>query len=113
MDQRRRPHAVLGDDERRDRILASVASYFGPQALEPITYVESDWQHQELTGGAYATSFAMGFLTRYGSFLREPVGALSFGSSDVAGLGYHHVDGAIRIGTLLAEQILAEGADNE
>lgn len=100
----------LGDDERRSRILASIAAYFGPRAEQPIVYVESDWQHQELTGGAYATSFAMGFLTRYGTYLREPVGPLRFGSSDVAGLGYHHVDGAIRMGTLLAEQILAEGA---
>lgn len=100
----------LSDDERRAKILASVATYFGPQAEQPITYVESDWQHQELTGGAYATSFAMGFLTRYGAYLREPVGQLSFGSSDVAGHGYQHVDGAIRVGTGLAEHILSEGA---
>jgi putrescine oxidase len=100
----------LSDEERRGKILASIASYFGPQAEQPITYVESDWQHQELTGGAYATSFAMGFLTRYGAYLREPVGPLRFGSSDVAGHGYQHVDGAIRVGTALAEQILAEGA---
>jgi putrescine oxidase len=100
----------LSDDERRSKILGSIASYFGAQAAQPITYVESDWQHQELTGGAYATSFAMGFLTRYGAYLREPVGQLRFGSSDVAGHGYQHVDGAIRMGTLLAEQILSEGA---
>jgi putrescine oxidase len=96
----------LGDDERRAKILASIASYFGPQAEQPITYVESDWQHQELTGGAYATSFAMGFLARYGPYLREPVGPLHFGSSDVAGLGYQHVDGAIRMGDRLAREIL-------
>lgn len=101
----------LTDDERRTLILESIAKYFGPQALEPITYVESDWQHQELTGGAYATSFAMGFLTRYGPYLREPVGPLRFGSSDVAGHGYQHVDGAVRVGTALAEEILGEGAN--
>ena len=101
----------LSDDERRAAVLASIAKYFGPEAEQPITYVESDWQHQELTGGAYATSFAMGFLTRYGQYLREPVGPLLFGSSDVAGHGYQHVDGAIRVGTQLAEQILGEGAN--
>jgi putrescine oxidase len=99
----------LSAEERRARILASIAEYFGPQALEPITYVESDWQHQELTGGAYATSFDVGSLTRYGAKLREPVGPIHFGSSDVAGLGFQHVDGAVRIGTLLARTIL-EGA---
>ena len=96
----------LTDEERRGRILASIAQYFGPAALEPITYVESDWQHQELTGGAYATSAAMGFLTRYGAQLREPVGPLHFGSSDVAGLGYQHVDGAVRVGGELAKEVL-------
>jgi len=97
----------LGEGERRARILASIAAYFGPAALEPITYVESDWQHQELTGGAYATSAAMGFLTRYGAYLREPVGPFHFGSSDVAGHGFQHVDGAVRMGGLLADEVLA------
>ncbi|MGN6724029.1 MAG: flavin monoamine oxidase family protein [Marmoricola sp.] len=96
----------LSEDERRARILSSIASYFGDQALTPRTYVESDWQHQELTGGAYATTFDVGSMTRYGHTLREPVGRIYFGSSDVAGLGFQHVDGAIRMGALLAEEIL-------
>jgi len=96
----------LSADERRARILDSVAAYFGDRARTPRTYVESDWQDQELTGGAYATSFDVGSLTRYGSRLREPVGRVRFGSSDVAGLGFQHVDGAVRMGALLAQQIL-------
>ena len=97
----------LSAEERRARVLSSLAAYFGPAALEPTTYVESDWQHQELTGGAYGTSFAMGSLTRYGAVLHETVGPLSFGSSDIAGLGFQHVDGAVRVGARLAEQVLA------
>jgi putrescine oxidase len=96
----------ISADERRARILASIAAYFGEAALHPRTYVESDWQHQELTGGAYATSFDVGSLTRYGAKLHEPVGPIRFGSSDIAGHGFQHVDGAVRIGTRLAGQIL-------
>jgi putrescine oxidase len=92
--------------ERRERILGSLAAYFGDQAREPLAYHESDWQHQELTGGAYGTSFDLGGLTRYGAVLREPVGALEFGSSDVAGLGFQHVDGAIRVGDEIATRLL-------
>ncbi|GAA1959984.1 NAD(P)/FAD-dependent oxidoreductase [Nocardioides panacihumi] len=92
--------------ERRERILASLATYFGEQAREPLVYVESDWQHQELTGGAYGTSFDLGGLTRYGAVLREPLGALDFGSSDVAGLGFQHVDGAIRVGDEIAGRLI-------
>ncbi|HZP14197.1 MAG TPA: NAD(P)/FAD-dependent oxidoreductase [Nocardioides sp.] len=96
----------LSEDERRERILAGLATYFGERALTPRVYKESDWQHQELTGGAYATSFDVGSMTRYGHTLREPVGRIHFGSSDVAGLGFQHVDGAIRMGSLLARTIL-------
>jgi putrescine oxidase len=96
----------LSAQERRERVLASLAAYFGDQARRPLTYVESDWQHQELTGGAYGTSFDLGGLTRYGAVLREPVGPVEFGSSDVAGLGFQHVDGAIRVGERLAARLL-------
>jgi len=97
----------LTAQERRARILASAASYFGDAALSPVVFHESDWQHQELTGGAYGTSFDLGSLSRYGAKLREPMGAVRFGSSDVAGLGFQHVDGAIRVGAEIAAEILA------
>lgn len=97
---------TLSADERRHLVLASLASYFGDETRTPTTYVESDWQHQELTGGAYGTSFGVGGLTRYGRVLREPVGALEFGTSDVAGLGFQHVDGAVRVGADLAQRVL-------
>jgi putrescine oxidase len=97
----------LPTDERRARLLASLATYFGPAALEPLTYVESDWHEQELTGGAFGTSFDLGGLTRWGRVLREPLGPVRFGSSDVAGHGFQHVDGAVRVGTRIAEELLA------
>jgi putrescine oxidase len=100
----------LAAEERREQILASAASYFGDQALAPVVFHESDWQHQELTGGAYGTSFDLGSLTRYGAKLREPLGAIEFGSSDVAGLGFQHVDGAIRVGSEIAARLLDGGA---
>lgn len=98
----------LPAEERRRRVLASLAAYVGERALEPLQYVESDWQHQELTGGAYGTSFDVGGLTRWGPVLREPLGPVRFGSSDVAGLGFQHVDGAVRVGTRLAQELVQE-----
>jgi putrescine oxidase len=96
----------LSDDERRDEVLRSMAAYFGDAARTPVTYVESDWQHQELTGGAYGTSFDVGGLTRYGRVLRQPLGPIEFGTSDVSGLGFQHVDGAVRVGSEIAQRIL-------
>jgi putrescine oxidase len=96
----------LPADARRRRVLESFASYFGDRAADPLTYVESDWQHQELTGGAYGTSFDLGGLTRYGEVLRRPVGPIEFGSSDIAGVGFQHVDGAVRVGRDIARRVL-------
>ncbi|MCW2771532.1 MAG: putrescine oxidase [Aeromicrobium sp.] len=96
----------LGAEERRERILASLATYYGPATLDPVAYYESDWAAEDLTAGAYATSFDVGSMTRYGALLREPVGPLQFVSSDVAGLGFQHVDGGIRMGAEAAAHIL-------
>ncbi|MET0930125.1 MAG: NAD(P)/FAD-dependent oxidoreductase [Aeromicrobium sp.] len=96
---------ALDADERRRTILASFGEYFGPAALEPVAYFESDWTSEELGSGAYGSSFDVGGLTRFGPVLREPVGPIRIGSSDVAGLGFQHVDGALRVGAELAASI--------
>ncbi|GAA1739939.1 NAD(P)/FAD-dependent oxidoreductase [Aeromicrobium alkaliterrae] len=97
---------ALDADERRERILTSMSHYYGPQTLEPSVYYESDWGSEEWTRGAYAASFDLGGLHRYGPDLRTPVGPIRFACSDLAGLGYQHVDGAIRMGALVADQIV-------
>ena len=98
----------LSAEERKQRILESLSHYYGPQALNPVVYYESDWGSEEWTRGAYAASFDLGGLHRYGAELRSPVGPIRFACSDLAGAGYQHVDGAIRMGRLAAQQILQE-----
>lgn len=98
----------LSAEERRKRILESLSHYYGPQAKEPIVYYESDWGSEEWTRGAYAASFDLGGLHRYGDDLRTAVGPVHFASSDIAGVGYQHVDGAIRMGRLVAETIVSQ-----
>ncbi|QLD11187.1 flavin monoamine oxidase family protein [Microbacterium oleivorans] len=96
----------LGADERRERILESLSHYYGPEAKDPVVYYESDWGSEEWTRGAYAASFDLGGLTRYGAEQLELVSPLHVACSDLAGLGYQHVDGAIRMGHRVAEEIL-------
>ncbi len=100
---------ALGAEERRAAILDDLVQYYGEQARTPEIFVESDWGSQEWTRGAYAASFDMGGLERFGADLRTPVGPLHWASSDLAGAGYQHVDGAIRQGHRVAEEILAAG----
>lgn len=93
-------------EERKGRILESLSHYYGPEALRPLVYFESDWGAEEWTRGAYAASFDLGGLARYGADLRTPVGPIHFACSDMAGAGYQHVDGAIRMGRLVAASIV-------
>lgn len=97
---------ALTVEERKQRILESLSHYYGEQALHPVVYYESDWGSEEWTRGAYAASFDMGGLARYGSELRNTVGPISFSCSDIAGKGYQHVDGAIRVGQDVAAAII-------
>ncbi|MBB2947518.1 putrescine oxidase [Actinoplanes lutulentus] len=97
----------LSASARRDKVLASLAGYYGTEALSPVAYYESPWMADEWTAGAYATSFDIGSLTRYGKHLRQDVGPVSFASSDIAGLGFQHVDGAIRMGSSMSERLLS------
>ena len=94
--------------ERKERILESLSHYYGEEAKSPVVYFESDWGAEEWTRGAYAASFDLGGLHRYGADLRTPVGPIYFACSDMAGAGYQHVDGAIRMGRLVASQIIEE-----
>lgn len=98
----------LSDAERRRRVLADLAEYFGEGALHPVGYYESPWMHEEWTAGAYGTSFDVGGLLRYGPHLREPIGPITIASSDVAGLGFQHVDGGVRMGAAVASRLLSE-----
>ncbi len=99
----------LSAEERKEKILESLSHYYGPEAKNPVVYYESDWGAEEWTRGAYAASFDLGGLSRYGADLRENVGPIHFACSDLAGAGFQHVDGAIRMGRLVADQILTAG----
>lgn len=95
----------LSPEERRKAILESIAGYLGDEALTPEVYYESDWGSEEWTRGAYASSYDLGGLHRYGKDQHAPVGPIYWSSSDLAAEGYQHVDGAIRMGRITAARI--------
>jgi putrescine oxidase len=97
---------ALDPEERKAAILDNLATFYGEAAKHPTIYVESDWGSEEWTRGAYAASFDMGGLERFGADARVPVGPIHWASSDLAGAGYQHVDGAIRMGRWVAEAVL-------
>lgn len=98
----------LDPGSRRQEILKSFASYFGDAALAPISYYESDWVNERFTRGAYGASFDIGGISRYKQSVRSSVGEIHFASSDIAGVGYTHIEGAIRMGERAAHKVLEQ-----
>lgn len=96
---------TLSAEERKRAILESMAEMLGEETLHPVRYYESDWGAEEWTRGAYASSFDLGGLSRYGAYQAEPVGPIYWSCSDIAAAGYQHVDGAVRMGHKTADQI--------
>ncbi|MFF2242709.1 flavin monoamine oxidase family protein [Arthrobacter sp. NPDC058130] len=97
----------LSAEDRRRAILESIASFLGEKALDPEVYYESDWGSEEWTRGAYAASYDLGGLHRYGKDQLAPVGPIYWSCSDLAAEGYQHVDGAVRMGQATAARIVA------
>lgn len=98
----------LDDEARREAILNGIAAYLGEKALDPKVFYLSDFGSEEWTRGAYATSYDLGGLHRFGPAQNQNVGPIYFSSSDLAGEGYQHVDGAVRMGRRSAARIIAE-----
>jgi putrescine oxidase len=100
----------LGADERRAAVLEGFAAFVGPKALEATDHIELNWSAEEWTRGAYAATFAVGGLSRFGPDLRRPIGPIHWASSDLAGVGHMHMEGAIRSGEAAAQDILGGGS---
>lgn len=96
---------ALPPEERKEAILEAMAAFLGPKTKEPIAFYLSDMAAEEWTRGAYATSYDLGGLSRWGHLQNQPTGPIYYACSDIAGVGYQHVDGAIRIGEAVALQI--------
>ncbi|MFB9163984.1 flavin monoamine oxidase family protein [Arthrobacter psychrochitiniphilus] len=99
---------TLSAEERKKAITAALAEFLGDEAAEPVVYYESDWGSEEWTRGAYASSYDLGGLHRYGADQLTPVGPIHWSCSDLAAEGYQHVDGAVRMGQDTAAKLIAE-----
>jgi putrescine oxidase len=98
--------ARMAPDTRRAAILDGLAAFVGPEALRSADLIETNWAAEEWTRGAYAATFGIGGLTRFGPHLREPIGPIHWACSDIAGVGHMHMEGGVRSGEAAARAIL-------
>ena len=64
--------APMAPEERKKLLLAEVAKRFGPKALEPEHYHESNWSTDQWTRGCFTGFLTPGATTLFGSAVRDP-----------------------------------------
>lgn len=93
--------------ERSEVVLEQLARFFGSKALDPVQYLESDWAAEQWTRGAYEGFTAPGVFVNYGASLRPPLGRIHWAGSETAEQWTGYMDGAVRSGWRVADEVLS------
>jgi len=102
-----RKYQAMSATDRRQAVLNDFANYFGPQALTPRTYVDTNWAAEEWTRGCPVGLAGPGTLFAYGHALREPVGLIHWAGTETSNYWNGYMDGAVRAGERVAREVLA------
>jgi monoamine oxidase len=97
----------LPAEQRRLRALDCFASLFGDDALKPLDYVDHRWGAEEFAAGGPTAAVPPGSWTRYGPWLRRPVGPIHWAGTETADEWTGFLDGAVRSGQRAAAEVAA------
>lgn len=92
---------------RRAAVIASFVRYFGPEAAEPLEYIERSWADEPHARGCYAGYFPPGVWLDYGPALRAPCGRIHWAGTETAERWCGYFDGALRSGLRAAAEVIA------
>lgn len=97
----------LPADDRRQRALDCFAALFGDDALRPLDYVDHRWGAEDFAPGGPTAAVPPGSWTRYGPWLRRPVGPIFWAGTETADEWTGFLDGAVRSGRRAAAEVAA------
>jgi len=103
---RARTLAGLSAQDRTAALLDMLTTRLGPKARKPVEVLEQNWAEEQWTRGCSMGHFPTGVLTQYGRNLRQPVGRLHWAGTETATTSYGAMDGAVRSGERVAEEIV-------
>jgi monoamine oxidase len=106
--QAAREAADLPQAERRRLVADCFARLFGPEAADPIDYVDRAWGADEWSRGCYGGFMPTGAWTDYGSALRPPIGPIHWAGAETAVVWNGYMDGAVGSGQEAARAALSD-----
>ena len=98
---------ALPEDQRRTKVLSCFTALFGPEAAEPIDYLDQRWGAETFAPGGPTAAVPPGSWTQFGRLLRKPVGPLHWAGTETADEWTGFMDGAVRSGQRAAEEVAA------
>jgi monoamine oxidase len=100
-----REMATMALAERRAAALACFEKLFGPDAGQPVDYVEQEWAAEEWSGGGPTSNFGPGGWSECGPALREPVGRIHWAGTETATIWSGYMEGALQAGERAAAEV--------
>lgn len=98
---------LLEPGERRRQVIDCFVRFFGPEAADPVAYIERSWAEEEWTRGCYGCSMSTGAWTAFGAALREPVGPVHWAGAETGTVWSGYMDGAVQSGERAAAEAIA------
>ncbi len=103
-----RQYVRLSEEEKRSRVLGELAGFFGPQALKPRLFFDTQWATEQWSRGCPVGVAGPGLLTSCGSALRDVVGSIHWAGTESSDYWNGYMDGAVRSGQRAAREVLSE-----
>lgn len=103
-------HAIsmgsLSKAQRKEIVISDLVHYFGPEAAEPLEYVDCNWDEEKWSSGGYAAHTKLGVLSQYGHALRKPFGNIHWAGTETAREFIGYYEGALESGLRAAHEII-------
>jgi monoamine oxidase len=93
-----RKASLMAPEERKRVLLAEIARRFGPKALTPEHYHESNWSTDQWTRGCFTGFLTPGATALLGPAMRAPVGPIRWAGTETSTHWPSFIDGAIKSG---------------
>jgi monoamine oxidase len=90
--------STMTPQDRKKLLLGEIAKRFGPKALEPEHYHESNWSTDQWTRGCFTGFLTPGATALLGPSMRAPVGPIRWAGTETATHWPSFIDGAIKSG---------------
>lgn len=99
--------SAAGADARRAAVIASLVAAYGPDAAEPIDYVDHDWITDPWSRGCYVGLPTPGTLSRLGPALATPLGRIHWAGTETAARWCGYIEGALLSGERASAEVHA------